>query len=133
MMKPEGKKTDSRKQTDSISLCGVKLFPRIGITAEERSVPQECRADLTIWGNFESAAETDSLDQSIDYCQVLATMQDSAGAREYCLLEALAHEILANVLRTYTILRARIKVRKQPAILITQLDFIEVEMEREPQ
>jgi len=128
-MKLERINSDAKKHADRISLCGVKLFPHIGVMAEERRVPQECRADLTLWGDFEPAAKTDSLDQSIDYCQVLATMQNSAGSKEYCLLEALAYEILTNVLRTYPILRARIKLRKKPEILNTQLDFIEVEME----
>ena len=110
-------------------MTGVKLFPQIGVLPEERSSSQECWADLTLWGNFVAAAETDSLDQSIDYCQVLATMQASAGARDFRLLETLAYEILKDILQHYPILRARIKLRKKPEILKKHLDFIEFEME----
>lgn len=125
----EEKNLDSKRNRNRITLGGVRLFPCIGIMPEERRSPQECRADLTLWCDFEAAAKTDSLDQSIDYCQVLATMQDSAVAREYRLLETLAYEIIKNVLRTYPILRARIKLRKKPEILMQHLDFIEIEME----
>jgi len=120
---------NSKKHGDRITLAGVKIFPHIGITSEERSSPQECSADLTLWCDFETAAKTDSLDQSIDYCQVLATMQTAVGAKEYCLLESLAYEIIKNVLMSYPILRARIKLQKRPEILMKHLDYIEVEAE----
>jgi dihydroneopterin aldolase len=120
---------NSKKHGDRITLAGVKIYPHIGITPEERSTPQECLADLTLWCSFEAAAKTDSLDQSIDYCQVLATMQTVAGAKKYHLLETLAYEIIKNVLQSYPILRARIRLRKRPEILIKDLDFIEVEAE----
>lgn len=118
-----------RKHGDRITLSGVKIYPRIGITQEERNSPQECLADLTLWYDMETAAKTDSLDQSIDYCLVLATMQTAVGAKEYNLIESLAYEIIKNVIQSYPIARARIKLRKRPEILIKHLDFIEVEVE----
>ena len=76
----DGKGEDLAYKTsqDGITLAGVKLYPRIGTSSEERSAPQECRADLTSWGDFEAAAATDALEKSIDYCQVLSTMQQTA-------------------------------------------------------
>jgi dihydroneopterin aldolase len=56
-------------------------------------------------------------------------MQAAVSAKRYHLLETLAYEIIKNVLQSYPILRARIKLRKKPEILIKQLDFIEVEAE----
>ena len=112
-----------------MTLTGVKLYPRIGVASEERSVPQECSADLTLWGNFEAAASSDDIDRSIDYCEILATMQKIAGSREYCLLETLAYAIVRHVLQAFPIVRARIKVRKRPAVLLKEMDFVEVEVE----
>jgi len=112
-----------------MKLAGVKIYPRIGITPEERIAPQECQADLTLWGNFEAAAAMDSLDRSIDYCQVLSAIQHAAGAREYSLLETLAYDIVRNVLQSFPVSRARIKLRKRPASLLKEIDFVEVEIE----
>jgi dihydroneopterin aldolase len=114
---------------DQITLAGVKIYPRIGTTPEERSVPQECQADIILWGDLEAAASSDSLDDSIDYCRVLSSVQKIAVAREYNLLETLAYKIVRNVLQSFPVSRARIKLRKRPAILLNEIDFVEVEIE----
>jgi len=114
---------------DQITLAGIKLYPRIGTTAEERQSPQECQADLTLWGDFEAAAATDALEKSIDYCQVLRTVQDSAKACEYNLVETLAYRIVRSVLQNFPVSRVKIKVRKRPFILQEQIDYVEVEVE----
>ncbi len=114
---------------DRITLAGAKLYPRIGTTPEERSAPQECQADLTIWGDFKAAAATDSLDSSIDYCRVLSVAQETARRQEYCLLETLAHQLARNILQQFPINRVCVKLRKRPASLMGEIDFVEVEME----
>jgi 7,8-dihydroneopterin aldolase/epimerase/oxygenase len=118
-----------KARTDGIRLAGVKLQPRIGTTAEERKMPQECEADLTLWGDFEAAAATDSLERGIDYCRVLTAMQETAVEREYSLLEALAYKIARNVLRGFPVNRVHLKLRKRPAVLLGQLDYVEGEVE----
>jgi len=118
-----------KTREDQITLVGIKLNPHIGTTPEERVNSQECQADLTIWGDFEGAASLDSLDGSIDYCQVLATVQQTASSREYNLLETLAYGIVRVVLQGFPISRARIKLRKRPASLRGEIDFVEVEVE----
>jgi 7,8-dihydroneopterin aldolase/epimerase/oxygenase len=114
---------------DRITLGGVKIFPRIGTTPEERSSPQECNADLVLWGDFEAAASTDSLDKSVDYSRVLTIVTNTAMAQEYSLVETLAYAIVRNVLRAFPLDRVRVKLRKRPASLIDQLDFVEIEIE----
>ena len=114
---------------DQITLAGIKLYPRIGTSAEERSVAQECQADLTLWGDFEAAAATDALDRSIDYCQVLLVVQETAKAREYNLLETLAYRIIRAVLQGFPVSRVKVKLRKRPASLMDQIAFVEVEVQ----
>lgn len=118
-----------KTREDKITLAGIKLNPHIGTTPEERMHPQECQADLTLWGDFEGAAAMDSLDSSIDYCQVLATVQQTALSHEYNLLETLAYETVRRVLQDFPISRARIKLRKRPQVLRSEIDFVEVEVE----
>jgi dihydroneopterin aldolase len=114
---------------DRITLAGVKLQPRIGITGEERKVPQECEAELTVWSSFEAAASTDSIDASIDYCRLLEAAQEIAGACEYNLVETLAYRITRKILQDFPVNRVRVKVRKRPADLRDKIDFVEVEVE----
>jgi 7,8-dihydroneopterin aldolase/epimerase/oxygenase len=114
---------------DQMTLAGVKLHPHIGVTSEERSMPQECHMDLTLWGNFAAAAATDALEQSIDYCQILSAAQHIAEGGEFCLLETLAYAIVRGVRQRFPVLRVRVKLRKRPASLLNEIDYIEVEVE----
>jgi dihydroneopterin aldolase len=120
---------DNKKHADRITLSGVKIYPRIGVTSEERAAAQECQADLMVWGDFKAAAETDCLDHSVDYCQIVDAVHEIVAEREYQLLEALAYAIIQRVLNTFPVLKTRVKIRKRPAILIDKLDYVEVELE----
>ncbi len=117
-----------RKQ-DRITLAGIKLFPHIGTSPEERASPQECLADLILWGDFEAAASTDSLEESVDYTRVLATAQQTATSQEFQLVETLAYKIVRRVLQQFPVTRVCIKLRKRPAVLANDLDFVEIEVE----
>ena len=114
---------------DRIRLAGVKLRPRLGVTPEERGTSQECEADLTLWMDFEAAAATDALDNSIDYCRVLETARRVAEACEYRLLETLAYRIARALLGEFPVHRVGLKLRKRPESLRGRVDFVEVEVE----
>jgi 7,8-dihydroneopterin aldolase/epimerase/oxygenase len=118
-----------KRSDDRIALAGVKLQLRIGATVEERSNPQECEADLSFWGNFEAAAAADSIDKSIDYCQVLEEMQRIAGEQEYVLIETLAYKIARSILQKFPVNRVNVKLRKRPAVLGEQIGFVEIEVD----
>ena len=118
----------TRSREDRITLAGIKLRPRIGVTPGERRLPQPCEADLTIWGNFEAAATTDSLDKAIDYTRLLELVFATAHAREYNLLESLAYRIAREILQAFPARRVGVRVRKRPAALVDKVDHIEIEM-----
>ena len=118
-----------KTRDDSITIAGIRLYARIGTTAEERHMPQACEADLTVWANFEAAASTDSLDRSVDYCRILENAKKVAADREYNLVETLAYAIVRSTIQQFGISRARIKVRKRPAALLDSIGYIEVEVE----
>jgi 7,8-dihydroneopterin aldolase/epimerase/oxygenase len=103
----------------------VKLHPRIGVTPEERSNPQECEADLTIWGDF----ETDSIDKSVDYCSVLDETHAVVEAQDYVLVETLAYRIARTLLQKFPVSRINVRIRKRPAVLMDKIEFVEVEVE----
>ena len=120
----------SYKRPDRLKLSGIKIFPRIGVTAEERAVSQECRADVVIGGNWSAAAAADDLSLSIDYCLVLEKVRAIASAREYVLLETLAAAIMRGVFADFPVGSVNVRVRKCPAVLCDLLDFVEIEVEK---
>jgi len=119
----------AEKVPDKLSLSGINLHPRIGVSPGERRFPQLCRADVTLWGEFIAAASADSLDKALDYRSILAKVVETAHDREYNLIETLAYQIARAVLRSFPVERVRVKVRKQPASMAAKLDYVEVEVE----
>jgi 7,8-dihydroneopterin aldolase/epimerase/oxygenase len=120
----------ARPRDDRITLSGVQLMPRIGVSPGERRLPQRCDADITLWGDFEAAGSTDSLDKAIDYSRVLSKVVEIAHSREYSLIETLAYQISREILQCFPARRVSVKVRKRPATLSHALEFIEVEVEQ---
>ncbi len=106
------------------------MWPKIGITPGERRMPQPCEADVTLWGDFEAAGSTDSLDKALDYTKVLARVIETAQNGEYNLLETLAYRISRELLQNFPAKKVSVRVRKRPATLTEKLDFIEVEVEQ---
>ena len=119
---------EKKRREDCITLAGIILNPRIGVAPEERLSPQKCVADLSLWGDFHDAADSDNLALSVDYVQILAFAQQIATTGEYCLVETLAYRILRGVLSAFPIGRARIKLRKRPEALMGSIDYVEVEI-----
>lgn len=118
-----------RGREDRITLAGVKLRPRIGVTPGERRLPQPCEADVTLWGDFGSAADSDSLEKAVDYSRVLEAIGATAQRREYNLIETLAHRIARDILESFPVKRVEVRLRKRPASLQRQLEFVEVCLE----
>ena len=118
-----------KKHQDRLSLSGIKIYPQIGVTVEERSTPQECEADLTIWNNFEGAASQDSIESSIDYCRLLELVRETAAEGEYSLVETLAYKIVRKILQEFSVDRARVKIRKRPVSIKDQVNYVEIEVE----
>lgn len=118
-----------KKQDDRITLAGIKIYPKIGVTVEERAEPQECEVDLSIWDNFEGAASQDSIESSIDYVRLLAVVQETASDGEFSLLETLAYKVVRTILEAFPISRSQVKIRKRPVSLLNQINYIEVEVE----
>lgn len=118
-----------KRRKDRITLKNIKLRPRIGVSPGERRFPQLCLADITIQGDFEAAAATDSLDKALDYTKILAKAVATIEDREFNLLETLAYCLARAVLQEFPADRVGIKVRKNPASLVDKLDYIEVEVE----
>jgi dihydroneopterin aldolase len=119
-----------KKALDRITLAGVELRPRLGAEPGEQRIPQRCTADITIWGDFEAAAATDSLAAAVDYGKILAKAKEISLAQGYNLLEALAYRLGRAILEGFPVHRVNVKVRKRPASMAEALECVEVEVEQ---
>ncbi len=119
-----------KPRQDRLTLAGVRLQPRIGVTPGERCHPQACQADITIWGDFEAAAATDELADACDYSRILEKVLEAAHEREYNLLETLAYRTARLILEAFPAARVSVKIRKLPASMTDRIDHVEIEVEQ---
>ncbi len=116
-------------RNDRITLAGIKIQPRIGVTPGERRLPQTCLVDVTLLGDFEAAAATDNLHNTVDYGKVLQQVLEIAHEREFNLMETLAYRLARHILQVFPARRVCVRLRKRPAVLGDKLEHVDVEVE----
>ena len=101
---------------DRIFLTALSAEAIIGIYDWEREVRQRLEIDLEMWVDLTAAAQSDSIDDTLNYKlvakRVLAFVQES----RYRLVEALAGEIARILLAEFPVARVRVTVHKPGAV-----------------
>ena len=101
----------------------------VGITAQERAVPQKLSIDLEF--PFDNrAALSDSIKDAVDYDTVARTVAEVCSGREFHLIETVAEQIASRVLEKFPVPQVRILVRKISPIAAPKVDYVSVEIVR---
>jgi dihydroneopterin aldolase len=97
---------------DHITLHGLGLTAHLGVPEEERAVPQRVEADITLWTAQPLVGLTDDLARTVDYSNAATLCRETAGARDFKLIETLAEEICAALLGKFPLRQVRITLHK---------------------
>jgi dihydroneopterin aldolase len=116
---------------DRIRLNDVTIFPRLGVAEIEKEWVQKVTLDLELLLDLSRAVATDDVHQTVDYESVYRRIHEVAGARKFHLIESLAGEIAAMVLREFPVRKIIVRVRKTNLPFDAHLSCVEVELERE--
>ena len=114
----------------TIELFGIELRGFHGVLAHERREGQRFLVDLELDLADSTAAETDRIEDAVDYRDVVATVVEVSDGRAYHLLEALASALADALLARYPLTRARVRVRKPDVELARPVDHAAVVAER---
>ncbi len=115
---------------DRILICGMDCVASIGVTAEERTVPQRLSIDLEMRTDSRHAAQTDSLRDAIDYDKVAKAVAEVCGDRPYHLIETLAERIAERILAGFPLPTVRVLVRKISPVAEPRVKYVSIEIER---
>lgn len=113
----------------TIELRGLELHGFHGALEEERRVGQTFLFDVELDADV-AGAQSDDLDETIDYREIVACVSEISGARAYTLLEALATTIADELLARFACTRARVRVRKPEVQLDAPVEYSAVTVER---
>lgn len=84
--------------TGTIELRDLRVLGVHGALPEERTRSQPFSVDLDVWFDAGPAADSDALEDTVDYGALCATVADTVARRSFRLLEALAAEVADRVL-----------------------------------
>ena len=94
----------------SLIVSGIEIFGFHGASNEEQERGNHFRIDLVVEGEFEKALNTDCLEATIDYSQVVKTVGQINRAKHYFLIESFANAIANGLLARFSKIR-KISVR----------------------
>ena len=115
--------------TVRVELAGLELFGRHGALEEERREGQRFLFD--VWLDVPGeAADSDRLEDAVDYRDVVAVVREVSDGRAFTLLEALAAAVADALLARFPAERVRVRVRKPDVCLAAPVDYAAVSVER---
>src|SRR5687767_13813645 len=83
---------------DRVLVEGLEVAAPIGVYEHEKGILQRLVIDLVVVADLHHAAETDDLEDAIDYDRLAALAEDVAKERHHALIETVAETIAARLL-----------------------------------
>jgi len=101
---------------DIIYLRDLRVETIIGIYDWEREVRQTVSIDLEMAADIRRAAETDAIEDTLDYKSVAKTVIAFVEESEFQLVETLAERVAELILGDFSIPWLRLSINKQGAV-----------------
>ena len=98
--------------SDRIEVRGLRLLLLCGVLPEERTRRQPFELDLDLHLSMADAAVSDRLEDTVDYGQVCADLEEVLTAEQYSLMERLAGRVAEVVLTHERVEAVDVTVRK---------------------
>ena len=117
-------------KVDRILISGIVCQAHLGITDQEREIPQKVLVDVALLLDLEAAANMDDLQLTVDYSRVVEKVQTTVGKNQFRLLEALARAVCRTLLEYGKIDSVRVSAHKFPESLAGKISNVMVEMTR---
>ncbi len=86
---------------DRIIIKDLEVFYRVGVPDQERNAPQRLLLTIELEHNLAEAAKKDDLRATIDYFAVAQRLLGLGEGREWKLIESVASEVAATILREF--------------------------------
>jgi dihydroneopterin aldolase len=118
---------------DRLTLRGMRFIARHGVHPEEKAQPQRFEVDLVLHADLARPAETDALDDTIDYSALRELVAAIVNGPSFDLIEALAGAIARAVLAATDaalVDAVEVRVRKPDAPIDGDLDTVEAALFR---
>jgi dihydroneopterin aldolase len=107
---------DTQQATDTVFVHELKVETIIGIWGWERKIRQMVSIDLEMGADIRRAAETDSINDTLNYKAISKRVQQFVADSEFQLVETMAEKIAELVLQEFKVPWIQVRVSKPGAI-----------------
>ncbi len=114
---------------DQIHIEDLEVRYCVGVPDEERAHPQRLLLSLTLYHNFQAAAEADELQHTVDYYALSRRLLKLGEGRSWRLIETLAVDIAELVLREFRPAAVEVEVKK---FILPEARWVSVKVRRLP-
>ena len=101
---------------DTIFLKDIRVETIVGIWGWERRMPQTVSIDLELGADIRRAAETDSIDATLDYRAVAKRVSSFTAESRFQLIESMAEGIAEIVTGEFAVPWVKVTVHKPGAV-----------------
>lgn len=101
---------------DKIFIHDLKIETIIGCLAWERKVKQRLIFDLEIEYDCKAAGKSDELNDTLDYSAVANTISEFVANSKFKLIEALAEQTAALIIKQFSLKKVYLKITKPGAL-----------------
>ena len=116
---------------DCIRIVNMTFYGHHGVEESERELGGRFAVDVELYLDLGPAGSTDDLSQTVDYKAVYGLVRNVESARNYELVEALAHDVAQGILESFAkVDEVVVRVRKQSVPLGGLIDYTEAEIRR---
>ncbi len=118
------------KQFDKLSVRDLMARCRVGVTAAERSKPQDILVTVTVWADLSRACRSDRLVDSVDYKRIKLDVLGELERKPFRLIERVAQRVADIALRDPRVERVNVVVQKPGALRHARCSEVEIERSR---
>lgn len=114
---------------DAIIIEGLKVDTVVGCFTWERQIIQPLMLDLTIYNDLDQAAQSDELDDTLNYAQICELAAQVIQQAKPKLIEHAAQLVLESLFTTFSSIESIIITIRKPAI-IAEATAVGIRLER---
>lgn len=97
---------------DSIQVRGIRAYGYLGVLPEEQVLGQWFEVDLILWLDLSKAGNSDRLEDTCDYGNIVITVQKLLQTSHFKLIEAMAELIAQHTLSMYPLQQVQVRLTK---------------------
>ena len=116
--------------TDHIFINDLRVKARVGVSDEERSVPQDVLITVEIAVDLSTPGRTDDLTDTVDYGELVESIAELVETTETRLLESLAERIIAQIATNRAVAGVSVQIVKDDPPVARDLRSAGVRLER---